>query len=187
MENVQNTERVPLCEQFCLVSYFKSVSKPNPTSYIMLEKLRQTVNAASDALKEQATQLTDAVKEQATNLSDSVKEKAYALIEDWLKIFPSLENYGLFVTSFGINMSISPTLEVELRGEAEDFTVARLDQILEEVKDNTPMRTLFRTVRLTYDWHSRTSSEQHFDKIYLKVVVGISPQVMVYLGEPILM
>lgn len=156
-------------------------------SEVVKEKVQETTNNLTGAAKEQAQNLTEAVREKTHALTDAVKEKTVGLIDDWLKIFPNLEAYGLIITSFGINMSISPTLEVELRGEAEDYSVEQLDKMLEDAKGNTALTTVFRTIRTTYEWHSRTGSECYFDKIYLKLSIGISPQVMVYLGEPKLM
>ncbi|MBL7815531.1 MAG: hypothetical protein JNL70_10985 [Saprospiraceae bacterium] len=172
----------------------------------MLDKLRKTITEQTAQIKEaaleQATQLGDvakekaketthqfatAIRETANNVTDSIRDKTMSLVDDWLKIFPNLEHYGLIITSFGISMSISPVLEVELMGEAEDFSVEKLDLILEDVQGNNALTTVFKTVRMTYDWHRKTGGECYFDKIYLKLTVGISPQVMVYLGEPKLM
>ncbi len=141
----------------------------------------------TDSAKETSLQLTTAVKEKATSVTDAIKDKTLSMVDDWLKIFPNLEQYGFIITSFGISMSISPVLEVELRGEAEDFSVEQLDVILEEVKGNNALTTVFKTVRMTYDWHRKTGGDCYFDKVYIKLTVGISPQVMVYLGEPKLM
>ena len=152
-----------------------------------LEQATHLSDVAKEKAKETTTQLTVAVKEKANSVSDAIKDKTMGLIDDWLKIFPNLEKHGLIITSFGISMSISPVLEVELRGEAEDYSVEKLDEILEEVKGNNALTTVFKTVRMTYEWHKKTGGDCYFDKIYLKLTVGISPQVMVYLGEPKLM
>ena len=144
-------------------------------------------DAAKEKAKETTSHLTLAVKEKAHNVTEAIKDKTFGLVEDWLKIFPNLENYGLIITSFGISMSISPVLEVELRGEAEDYSIEKLDEILEEIKGNNALTTVFKTIKLTYEWHRKTGGDCYFDKIYIKLTVGISPQVMVYLGEPKLM
>jgi hypothetical protein len=161
----------------------------------MLDKLKKTVSATgevlkgqatqlADSVKEQAAQLTESVKEQASHLTESVKEKTNSLIEDWVLIFPTLESYGLRITAFGMKMAISPALECELRGEAEDFSIEKLTGFIEAAKGNSPLTLVLKTIRMTYDWHSRTGSEQHFDKIYVKISVQLTPEVMVYLGEP---
>ena len=152
-----------------------------------LEQAVQLSDVAKDKTKETANSIVETIKEKTSNMSDAIKEKTFNYIDDWLKIFPNLETYGLNITSFGISMSISPILEVELCGEAEDFSVEKLDIILNEVKENNALTTVFKTVRMTYAWQKRTGSECYFDKIFLKLSIGISPQVMVYLGEPKLM
>ncbi|MFN4144285.1 MAG: hypothetical protein ACK4GN_00560 [Runella sp.] len=152
-----------------------------------IEKLKQTLNEASDNLKEQANQLSAAVKEQANLLGDSVKEKAYSMIEDWLAIFPKLESYGLNITSFGLKMGLNPTLEVELQGNSKGFTPEKVTLMLQENKGNNALTMVFKAIKTAYDWHAKTGSHCHFKSIFLKVSVCITPEVMVYLGEPKLM
>ena len=172
----------------------------------MLDKLKKTItyqatnlkdsaferathfsDSAKEKAKETTSQLSIAVKEKATNVTDAIKDRTLSLVDDWLKIFPNLEDYGLKITSFGISMSISPILDVELQGEAEDYSTEKLEAILEEVKGNNALTTVFKTIKLTYEWHKKTGGECYFDKIHIKLTVGMSPQVMVYLGEPKLM
>lgn len=164
----------------------------------MINKLKQTLAEAGDNLKEQAAQLSDSVKEQATQLTDSVKEqanlmtsavkeKAYGLIEDWLEIFPQLESYGLKITSFGLKMGINPMLEVELQGNSNAFTSDKVAKMLEDNKNNNALSTIFKAIKTAFDWHAKTGSDRHFKSIFLKISVSITPEVMVYLGEPKLM
>ncbi|MCU0342099.1 MAG: hypothetical protein MUE30_19690 [Spirosomaceae bacterium] len=171
----------------------------------MINKLKQSIAEASDTLKEQANQLSDSLREQANQLSDSVnqlgdsvkeqannltsavKEKAYGLIEDWLEIFPKLESYGLKITSFGLKMGINPTLEVELQGNSNAFSPDKVAKMLEENQQNNALSTIFKAVKTALDWHAKTGSDRHYKSIFLKVSVSITPEVMVYLGEPKLM
>ena len=168
----------------------------------MFDKLKKSINTASDSLKEQAVQLTDsmkesviekttiltdAVKEKTHELTDAVKEKTNQLFDDWLKIFPDLENYGLKVMSFGFCMGISPALDVELRGSAADFASERLEEILAEVGGNRALSTVFKAIKTTYNLHAKTGSNyHHFDVILIKLSIKITPEVMVYLGQPLL-
>ena len=157
----------------------------------MLDKFKKSINEATDSLKVQAAQLTDSMKEtvieKTTELSDAVKEKTNQLFDDWLKIFPDLENYGLKVMSFGFCMGISPALDVELRGAAADFAPERLTIILAEVEGNRALSTVFKAIKTTYDLHAKTgSNHHHFDVILLKLSIKITPEVMVYLGQPLL-
>jgi hypothetical protein len=158
----------------------------------MLEKFKKSINTATDSLKEQAVQLTDSMKEtvreKTTELSDAVREKTNQLFDDWLQIFPNLENYGLKVMSFGFCMGISPALDVELRGSAADFTLDRLELILAEVEGNRALSTVFKAIKTTYSLHAKTGSDYHnFDVILLKLSIRITPEVKVYLGQPLLL
>ncbi len=157
----------------------------------MFDKLKKSINTASDSLKEQAVQLTDSMKEsvieKTTVLTDAVKEKTNQLFDDWLKIFPDLENYGLKVMSFGFCMGISPALDVELRGSAADFAPERLEEILGEVASNRALSTVFKAIKTTFNLHAKTGSNyHHFDVILIKLSIKITPEVMVYLGQPLL-
>ena len=86
----------------------------------MLEKIRESIQQAGDLLREQAA-----------NVGETAKEKAYQLIENWVNALPKMEELGLEVTSFSIGVSINPTLEVELKGTHEDFSLSRIEYILE--------------------------------------------------------
>ena len=142
----------------------------------MITQIKKSLNDAGDA-----------VKEQVNHITDSMKEKANAIIEDWLTIFPDLESYGLKIMSFGLKMGISPTLEVELHGNANAFSLPKIEKALAECEGNKALTTVFRTIKTTYDWHAKTGASHHFKSIFLKISISITPEIMVYLGEPKLM
>ena len=153
----------------------------------LTDAVKERTHGLTDAVKEKTTELTDAVKEKTTELTDAVKEKTNQLFDDWLKIFPDLENYGLKVMSFGFCMGISPALDVELRGSAADFASERLEEILAEVGGNRALSTVFKAIKTTYNLHAKTGSNyHHFDVILIKLSIKITPEVMVYLGQPLL-
>ena len=153
----------------------------------LTDAVKEKTHELTDAVKEKTHELTDAVKEKTTELTDAVKEKTNQLFDDWLKIFPDLENYGLKVMSFGFCMGISPALDVELRGAAADFAPDRLEVILAEVGGNRALSTVFKAIKTTYNLHAKTGSNyHHFDVILIKLSIKITPEVMVYLGQPLL-
>ncbi len=139
----------------------------------MIERLRKTLQEASDL-----------IKEQAGSLGENARERTYQLMEDWLEIFPQLEIYGLEITSFALSMGISPALNVELRGAHQDFPPERLDQILEECRSNTALSSIFSTVKTTYKLHRRIYANLH-NPLLVKVRIQIPPEIKVYIGEPI--
>lgn len=141
----------------------------------MLDKIKKTITDAGEA-----------IKEQATTVSDSLKEKTYALIEDWVTIFPTLESHGLKIMSFGLCVGLNPTLDVELRGKPSAFTTESLELLIEENKGNQPLTTVFRAIKTTYEWHKKTGAKGSFNSILLKLSVKITPEVKVYLGTPLL-
>lgn len=150
----------------------------------MLNKLKKTISNAGDAIKEQAVTVSDAIKEQAGNVTDAIKEKTFLLIEDWLTIFPNLESHGLKIMSFGLSVGINPSLNVELQGKANIFTTEILENLIIENKGNQPLTTVFKAIKMTYEWHKKTGTKGRFDIILLQLSVKITPEVKVYLGTP---
>jgi len=136
-----------------------------------------------DKIKDTLNQATEAFKQQTSNLSGAAKERTQKLIEDWLRVFRRLEEYGFKITSFGLSIALSPSLEVELEGSADTFDMERVKELLEENKESTSLRSVFQTIKTTYELHGKISSQQ-YEMVIVKVVVKITPEIKVVLGEP---
>ena len=140
----------------------------------MIEKLWKSIQEASGALLEQADQL-----------GKGAREKAFQLIEDWLKVFPRLEAAGLQMTSFAMGIALNPSLDVEFRGHHADFSIDRLEALLEEHRDSTALSSVFKTIKTTYRMHQQLDSPLQ-DPLILKIKIRLSPEIKVYLGEPLI-
>lgn len=140
----------------------------------MIDKIKQTIK-----------ELSEAVQEQASTFGAGAKEKSYEIIEDWLQIFPKLELYKLKITSFSLGVAISPSLEVELVGDHKDFTPERLQEILAETKGSTGLHLVFNTIKTAYSLHRRTYAILS-DPLIVKIKIRISPEVRVFIGEPLI-
>ncbi len=140
----------------------------------MLDKLKQVMHEA-----------TDLVKEQSSKIGSGAREKTMEIIEDWLKIFPKLQAYGLEIKSFSLGVAISPSLEVDMLGQHTDFSEERIEEILKENPTNTALRTVLTTIRTTYKLHQRTDAAL-IDPLIVKIRVRISPEVKVFIGEPLI-
>ncbi len=140
----------------------------------MIDKIKQTIK-----------EMTDAIQEQAAVLGESAKEKGYQVIEEWLQIFPQLELYKLEITSFALGVAISPSLEVELVGKHEDFSVERLQQIIAETPKNTGLSLVFNTIKMAYAMHRKTYATLR-DPLVIKIRIKLSPEVRVFIGAPML-
>lgn len=149
----------------------------------MIDKLKETLNQASEILKEQTNNIGEVIKEGSSTFSEAAKEKSQKLIDDWLQVFRRLEEYGFKITSFGLGVALSPSLEVELEGSAEQFSLEKIEQLLEENQDSTSLTSVFRTIKMTYETHGKISS-QKYDLVLVKVLVKIAPEIKVVLGEP---
>ncbi|MEL7221319.1 MAG: hypothetical protein AAGJ93_08375 [Bacteroidota bacterium] len=141
----------------------------------MIDKLLKTLQEAGGT-----------IKEQAAGLGTGAREKTYAIIEDWLQIFPKLETYGLKVESFALGVAISPSVEVDLKGRHEDFTADKLALIsLDAEKSDAAMRMVISTIKTAYKLHGRISDELP-DPLIVKIRIKLSPEVKVFIGEPLI-
>jgi hypothetical protein len=134
-------------------------------------------------LQKAFTQVTSTLKETLTDLTDSAKEKTIAIIESWLEVFPELESLGLEMTSFGLTLALSPSLDVELSGPAGLFDKGRLDEYRKRYKDNSHVSTVLRAIHTSKQLYHKLG-KQHSDEIFLKISVKVPPEVSVYFGKP---
>ena len=138
-----------------------------------------------DRLKKVLQDASDMLMDQAKGFSNTAREKSYEIIEDWLGVFPALEKYGLQLTSFALSIALSPALEAEMTGDHDKFSSETLDTILEEVKGDPALTSVFTTIKTTYSLHRRTKASLP-DPPILTIKIRISPEIKVYLGEPII-
>lgn len=139
----------------------------------MIDKIIKTIQDTGQSLIEQTS-----------HLGSGAKEKTYGVIEDWLKVFPQLEAYGLKVESFSMGIALSPSLQVDLKGKHEDFTEEKLRVMLDE-SDDRALRTVISTINTTYNLHQKVTSNLE-DPLIVQVRVSISPEVRVFIGEPLI-
>lgn len=138
-----------------------------------------------DKIKKALQEATEVIKDQTSNLSEGAKERTYQLIDEWLQIFPKLEIYGLEINSFGLNVGISPALEVELLGAHEKFSTQRVQQILDENKSSAALTSVFTAIKTAYSLHRKTYANLR-DPLILKIKVKIAPEINVIIGEPLI-
>ena len=139
-----------------------------------------------DKFKKSLSQASDALKDQMGNLGDSAKEKTFSMFEQYAEIFPKLQEYGMEMKTFGISVSISPAMEVVLKGKSKDFEVDRVDELIKTHKGETIITSVFRTMKTSIEIYEKSGGPQ-FEHIYLKIAVKISPEVKVVLGEPMIL
>lgn len=140
----------------------------------MFDKIIKTLQDASES-----------IMDQASNLGEGAKEKTNKLIDDWMLVFPRLEAYGLEITSLSLGVALSPSLEVEMKGKHENFTQERLQQILDSNKNNAAITSVFSTVKTAYNLHRKIYASQR-EPLIVKVRIKLSPEIKVFIGEPII-
>lgn len=139
----------------------------------MIDKIMQTLQEASES-----------IRRQTAGLGESARDKTFELIEEWLQIFPKLEIYGLRITSSSLSLAISPSLEVEMVGEHGNFSMERIQEILDENRGQTAILTVFTAIKTAYSFHRRMYADLR-EPLVVKVRIRLSPEVKVIIGEPI--
>lgn len=138
-----------------------------------------------DKIQKALYEATEVIKNQAGAIGEGAKEKTYKLIEEWLKVFPKLELYGLEITSFSLGVALSPSLDVELIGKHENFSPEKIQKILAENKGNTAMFSVFNTMKMTYNLYRKTYGIMN-DPLIVKIKIRISPEIKIYIGQPLI-
>ena len=126
-----------------------------------------------------------AVSGLASTVGEGTRERTNQLIEDWLEIFPVLGGYGLEITSFSMALALSPSLNVELLGKHGDWTEDHIRERLAAHKGDTALTMVFTAIRTAYRLQRQTKAPLR-DPLILKVIVRITPEVRVVLGQPVL-
>lgn len=144
------------------------------TNFQMIDRLKKTIQEATELLREQAS-----------SFGEGAKEKSYQVIDEWLQVFPKLEVYGLEITSFSLSVAISPALEVEMAGKHEDFPKEKIQRIIRENKGNAAILSLMNTIKTTYTLHRKTYANLN-DPLIVQVRIRLSPEIKVYLGKPVI-
>lgn len=139
----------------------------------MIEKIKNSFNRTGEL-----------IKEQAAALGDAAKQKGYNLINDWISILPKLKEYGLETSFFSLSVSLNPTLEMELTGDASKFDVVYLDELIEETKSVTTLNLVFSSIKTTQQLFNNTTHET-LNPLTVRIRVRLSPEIRVSYGEPV--
>ncbi len=137
----------------------------------MIDKIKKTILQAGDLLKEQAG-----------NLSGTALERLIDIFEDWAEVFPELVNYGFTLVNFSLSVGLSPGMTIFMSGKTEDFQEERLKELLEENAGNKTMLSVLKTLQTTTSLYEKTTLEP-CENMYLKIVIGIPPEIKVTFGE----
>lgn len=137
-----------------------------------------------DKFKQSIHQAGEVIKEQAAAIGDAAKEKGYQIIETWISTIPKLEAYGFQTSFFSLSVSINPTLEVELKSDPEQFGMERINEILRENKDGTPISLVFTAIKTTKQLHTRSRAAL-LPPLAVRISVRLSPEIKVSYGKPI--
>ncbi len=137
----------------------------------MIDKVKKTILQAGDLLKEQAG-----------NLSGSALERLIDIFEDWAEVFPQLVNYGFSMINFSLSVGLSPGMTIFMRGNTADFDEERIKELLIENTGDKTMLSVLKTIQTTTSLYEKTTLEPCED-IYLKIVIGIPPEIKVTFGE----
>lgn len=138
-----------------------------------------------DQFKNIFKEASDLVKEQINTVGSNAKDKGFQLIEEWLNTIPILEKEGLEMTSFALSIALSPALDVELVGKNEDFPEERITVLQRKYQGKIPLQAVFTTIKTTYRLHKKINAPLK-NPLIIKIKVKVTPEVKVFVGEPII-
>ncbi|MBB4077480.1 hypothetical protein GGR28_000081 [Lewinella aquimaris] len=121
----------------------------------------------------------------ASTVGEGTREKTNKMIEDWLQIFPTLATYGLDITSFSMTLALSPSLNVELLGSHEQWNEEIIRERMAAHRGETAITMVFTAIRTAYRLQRQTKATLR-DPLILKIIIRITPEVKVVLGQPVL-
>ena len=136
----------------------------------MLKGVKDGINSAWDTLVEKA---------------NFIKKGSNKMIDSWLDVLPRIASYGFEIKSLAMNYSINPSMEVELLGVYEDFSIERINEIMKENKNRPAVISVFQALKTTISLQKRLN-ETPKEEIIIEVRVSISPEIKVFLGVPLI-
>lgn len=128
-------------------------------------------------------QATEALKDQAANLSESAKEKTKQTIETWISIIPKLASHGFRLEYFSLKASINPTLTFEMHADYNEFPPERLEQLCAQWRSQTAMFLIFSAIKATLAMYQQTNQPLK-NPLVVRISVKLAPEIQVSLGDP---
>lgn len=135
-----------------------------------------------DSLIETAMNAGATLREKAAGVGQSAMEGTLEAIERWLEEIPRIESYGLKVSSSSFVMRLSPSLDIEMRGQHALFPPARLEEILAQQKTASLSGMVFTAMRTAYRLHSKIAPAPQ-EEMVIKIRLSLSPEISVIIGE----
>ncbi len=126
----------------------------------------------------------ETVAEKASSIKNLTQIEGNKLIESWLNILPTLQQYDLELTSFALGFSINPGLEVELKGKTDSFSEERIAEIVKE-ETGAAVRSVFQAIRTTIRLYGKTDDREVSHELLVSIKVRLSPEIKVFIGLPL--
>lgn len=136
-----------------------------------------------NTILESAKAKGSALKEKAAAGGQEAMAKMIGAMDKWLVEFPHIESYGLEVKNFMLNMSLSPSIEMELVGTCAAFPPTRLTEIMQENKPSSLTYMIMKAIHTTYQLHDKVTQYIE-DPLIIKIRISLSPEISVFLGQP---
>lgn len=149
----------------------------------MIKNIIKSLQETTEIIVEKATELNDAAKEKIHDAKELTKDKVLNLIEEWIIILPKLSAAGLDISSFGVGMSLNPSLLVEMKGHTKDFEDEKMQQLLDEHSNEKAIKLILNAIKTTILMHKKAGIPLQED-LMVKLEVKLSPEIKVYIGKP---
>ncbi|MFZ1750409.1 MAG: hypothetical protein WAU01_09465 [Saprospiraceae bacterium] len=149
----------------------------------MIKNILKTLQDTGDIMMDKAAEINEAAKEKFQDAKDHTKEKMMSVIEEWVELLPKLTAMGFEMTSFGVAMSISPCMLLEMKTHTARFSEERIRVLIEENKNEKSIKLLLGIIKTTLQLHKKSKATIKEDLI-VKIEVKLSPEIKVFIGKP---
>ena len=131
--------------------------------------------------QDKAEDLKEQVQEQANDLSAAAQEKIDALLDDYKRILPIVEELGLRVNSFNIEAGVLPQIQTSLVGSVDNVKDEAVEKIIAENENNKLLITVLRAILMAKKCHERLEDAyiSILKDIVIDIQLGIPPKVSV--------
>ena len=128
---------------------------------------------------------SEVIREKASALGQDAKDKTSKLLDEWLGVFPDLLAMGFEMTSFSVGYAISPSINVELKANPEDFSIEQLSELIEQHREKRTLTSVLSSIKSARALYERMDMEIR-SPLIVKVKVKITPEIVVYFGQPMI-
>lgn len=125
--------------------------------------------------------IAEKAQEQAGNLATAAQEKIDALIDEYNKILPLMEELGLSVNGFSIEAGVLPEIRTSLVGSIDNIKEEAINKIIAKNEGNKLLEIVLKAVLMAKKCHEKLEGVyiSILKDIIVDIKLGVPPAVSV--------